>query len=73
MQPLSAGCNLVVTRDNLALVVAELQKHPQWQLNLIPERLEHDALNPYLGVVTILGSDYQKLQHYINATKIWKV
>lgn len=73
LQPLIAGCNLVVTKDNLDLAITELQNHPQWQLNLIPEKLQHDCLNPYLGVVTVLGTDYQKLQHYVNVTKFWKV
>lgn len=71
--PLTSGCNLVVTKDNLALAVTELKQHPQWQLTLLPEQLEDDYLNPYLGVVTVLGTNYQKLQHYINSSKIWKV
>lgn len=71
--PLTSGCNLVVTKDNLALAVTELKQHPQWQLNFIPEQLQYDYLNPYLGVLTVLGTNYQKLQHYINSTKIWKV
>lgn len=73
LTPMIDACNLTITDDNLAFAITALDKHPQWKINFLPQRLRNNSLTPYLGAITVYGESERQLRNYINPLGLWKL